>query len=131
MIGFANELILEVAPDSLGEFLHRYIDNPAARMNLEEIFMGIDTSGPGLKAFGSIAVCASEENRFIGRYLPILRTFAGNDPRAVGIDTEARDEADGFLREIDDFRRYLDSDVFLFRKFNRDFKELFHIKKFP
>lgn len=129
MIGFANELVLEIAPDSLGEFLHRYIDNPAARMNLEEIFMGIDTSGPGLKAFGSIVVCASEENRFIGRYLSILRMFAGNDPRTVGIDSGVRDAADGFLRDIDDFRRYLDSDVFLFRKFNRDFRELFHIKK--
>jgi hypothetical protein len=126
MIGFTNELILEVSPDSLGDFLHRYIDNPAARLNLEEIFLGVDTSGPGLKAFGSILVCAQEENRFIDRYLPLLRTFAGNDPRTVGIDTETRDAANSFLREIDDLRRYLDSDVFLFRRFNRDLKELFH-----
>ena len=129
MIGFANELILEIAPDSLSEFLRGYIENPAARMNLEEIFMGIDTSGPGLKAFGSIVVCASEENRFIDLYLPMLRTFAGNDPRAVGIDTVARDAAVGFLQEIDEFTRYLDSDVFLFRKFNRDLQKLFHIKR--
>lgn len=126
MIGFTNELILEVSPESLGDFLHRYIDNPAARLNLEEIFLGEDTSGPGLKAFGSIVVCAQEENRFVDRYLTLLRTFAGNDPRTVGIDTETRDAADCFLREIDDLRRYLDSDVFLFRRFNRDLKELFH-----
>jgi hypothetical protein len=125
MIGFANEVILEVGPDSLGDFLQGHIDNPVARINLEEIFLGMDINGPGLKAYGSIAVCAQEENRFIDRYLPMLRAFAANDPRALGIDGKDREAADGFLREIDDFRRYLDSDVLLFRKFKRDLKELF------
>ena len=126
MIGFANEIILEVSPDSIGDFLDRYIDNPAARTNLEEVFLGVDTSGPGLKAFGSLVVCAQEENKFLDRYVSMLRTFAANNPREAGIDAELRDAAAGFLREIDDFKRYLDSDIFLFRRFNRDLKELFH-----
>ena len=37
-----------------------------------------------MKAFGSIVVCASEENRFIDRYLPILRTFAGKEMIFLG-----------------------------------------------
>lgn len=128
MIGFTNELIMEVSPESIGEFLDRYIDNPAARRNLEELFLGEDISGPGLKAFGSLVVCAKEENRFIDKYLPMLRTFAGNDPREVGVDDEYRDLSIGFFKEIDDLVRYLDSDVLLFRWFNRDLRELFRGK---
>ena len=128
MIGFTNELIMEVSPESIGEFLDRYLDNPAARRNLEELFLGEDMSGPGLKAFGSIVVCAKEENRFIDRYLPMLRSFAGNDPREVGVDDEYRDLSIGFFKEIDDVIRYLDSDVLLFKRFDRDLRELFRGK---
>ena len=125
MIGFTNELIMEVSPGSIGDFLNRYIDNPAARRNLEELFLGEDISGPGFKAFGSLVVCAKEENRFLDRYLPMLRTFAGNDPRKVGVDDEYRELSVGFFKEIDDLLRYLDSDVLLFKRFNRDLRELF------
>ncbi len=127
-IDFTNELIMDVSPESIGEFLDRYIDNPVARRNLEELFLGEDISGPGLKAFGSIVVCAKEEKRFIDKHLPMLRTFAGNDPREAGVDDEYRDLSIGFFKEIDDMVRYLDSDVLLFKRFNRDLRELFRGK---
>lgn len=128
LIGFTNELILEVSPESLGDFLEVYVDNPAARRNLSELFMGEDmeeASFLGFKAFGSLVVCAKEENRFLDLYLPMLQAFAQNDPRTVGIDDEMRELAVGYLREIEDFQRYLDSDVYLFKRFNRDVKTLF------
>ncbi|MBN2168115.1 MAG: hypothetical protein JW738_02645 [Actinobacteria bacterium] len=125
LLGFANELIRQVSPESLASFLDRHVDNPSARKNLEELFLGQDRSGMGFKAFGSMVVCAQEENRMIDRYLPMLRAFAEHDPRHFGVDEELRSLSLGFFREIDDLIRYLDSDVFLFKRFNRDMKELF------
>ncbi|MBN1289843.1 MAG: hypothetical protein JXA49_09440 [Actinobacteria bacterium] len=125
LLGFANELISQVSPESLASFLDRHVDNPSARKNLEELFLGQDRSGMGFKAFGSMVVCAQEENRMIDRYLPMLRAFAEHDPRHFGVDEELRSLSLGFFREIDDLIRYLDSDVFLFKRFNRDMKELF------
>lgn len=125
MLGFTNEIIMEVSPDSLGDFLESYIGNPAARRNLSELFLGEDSLGAGMKAFGSLVVCAREENRFLDHYLPVLRAFAENDPREFGVDEELRDAATGFYREIDDFRRYLDSDLFIHRRFSKDLKMMF------
>lgn len=125
MLGFTNGIVMEVSPDSLGDFLASYLDNPAARRNLAELFFGDDMVGPGMKAFGSLVVCAREENRFLDRYLPLLRAFAENDPREVGTDAELKETATGFFREIDDFRRYLDSDLFMHRRFSKDLRSLF------
>jgi hypothetical protein len=125
MIGFTNELLMEVSPESLGNFLELYVDNPGARRNLVELFMGEDMKGPGFKAFGSLVVCAKEENRFLDRYLPMLQAFAGGDLKKSGVDAEYRDLAIGFFRELEDFTRYLESDIMLFKHLNRDLKELF------
>jgi len=126
LIGFTNELILGISPESLGHFLDLYVMNPSVKRNMWELMLGEEMEGGvGMKAFGSIVVCAREENRFIDRFLPVLRSFAENDPRYSGVDAELREAAVDFLKEIEDFRRYLDSDCFLFRKIRRDLKELF------
>lgn len=130
MIGFANEMIMAVSPESLGDFLALYVDNPTARRNLSELFLGEDMTGPGMKAFGSLVVCAREENRFIDLYLPMLRAFSEGDPRRVATDSELRDTALGFLREIDDFHRYLDSDIYFHKRFSKDLKMLFRGTRF-
>ncbi len=125
LIGFVNQLIMEVSPESLGDFLSQYIDNPTAKRNLTELFFGEDLSGPGLKAFGSIVVCAREENRFLNKFMPMLRAFAENDPRYRAVDEELMSLATEFYREISDFMRYLESDIFLFKRFSKDLKALF------
>lgn len=125
LIGFANELVAQVNPESLAEFLDKHVNNPPARKNLEELFLGQNRDGLGFKAYGSMTVCAQEENRMIDRYLSMLRMFAEHDPRHFGVDEELRSLSIGFFREIDDFIRYLDSDIFLFKRFNKDMKELF------
>lgn len=125
LIGFVNQLIMEVSPESLGDFLNEYIDNPAARRNLTDLFFGEDLSGPGLKAFGSLVVCAREENRFLDKFMPMLRAFAENDPRYSAVDEELMSLAIEFFREISDFTRYLESDLFMFKRFNKDLKALF------
>lgn len=125
LVGFANELVSQVNPESLAEFLDKHVNNPPARKNLEELFLGKNRDGLGFKAYGSMTVCAQEENRLIDRYLSMLRMFAENDPRHFGVDEELRSLSIGFFREVDDFVRYLDSDIFLFKRFNKDMKELF------
>ncbi|GEM_PF-2411193 len=125
LIGFGNELIMEVSPESLGDFLSQYIDNPTARRNLTDLFFGEDLTGPGLKAFGSIVVCAREENRFLDKFMPMLRAFAENDPRQGAVDEEMMSLTVEFFREISDFRRYLESDLFMFKRFSKDLKALF------
>lgn len=125
MIGNANQIIMEVSPESLEEFLDRHVSSPAAKRNLAELFHGEVVSGTGLKAFLSLVVCAREQNRFIDQYLPMMRAFAENDPRIAGVDDELVEEANDFFKEIDDFRRYLESDLFLFKRFAKDLKNLF------